>query len=327
MKRAANAALLLFLAVLMVNAAAASEDKKTFLESWGLHGKVRKVVVIEALMVEREGKYVEVDHLTTMERLFDEGGHLLEQTLRFRHSSSEFAQWTEKHRLNEYGDRIETRFLNADNGTLLRRVEYLYDERGFNTEQIRYGPDGEIAGTEKREIDDQGNIILSTFFDKNGRPGIRTMNEYDEQGNCLETTQLDAKGSLIFKMVSEYDVQGNRTLEKYLNPDGSPKNGTTWKYDDHGVLTEMTEYAGFTWVRCYRRYTYDGAGRMIMEVTHNPDHSIYGRTTYLYDVQGNEIREVVFVLKQEGEKETYIPTKRTTRQITYRDNSPEQKPD
>jgi len=149
----------------------------------------------------------------------------------------------------------------------------------------------ELEGTESTEIeeveyDDNGNILLETYFEKVDGKLVETMRreyEYNSK-NLLVKESVYQYGELSYWYEYEYDDNGNLLLENAYDADGE----------------------AFYW----HKYEYDDKNHMTMEISYGADGTIdkwckyvneYDNSNILQKVNCYNIREILMVLKKRRE--------------------------
>lgn len=113
--------------------------------------------------------------------------------------------------LNEQGLPAEG-IMSDENGTLLRKAIFSYNEKGERIEVKSVSPDGQSET-------------------------VQTMT-YDEQGNMISVSGM--RGTVETKTVFTYDEQGNQIKRVLEEPVGQPQITTDYDYDQLGHCIKET---------------------------------------------------------------------------------------
>ena len=157
------------------------------------------------------------------------------------------------------------------NGIVLSSTTIVYDTNG-NPLSIYTDSDGNNIPnyTENNVYDANGNRSISTisFYENSTSPSTFYFSDYDANGNA-QTVNSDKSGSLV-TFTYTYNTYGDRMTEFLdLNADGSLDQKWFYTYDVQGALVK-TEFDNGN----------DGI-----------DHTNYEPTTFIYDTNGNIIKE------------------------------------
>jgi YD repeat-containing protein len=125
-----------------------------------------------------------------------------------------------------------------------------------------------------------------------------TAKTYDTKGNLTEELVYRWDGAQCWKHVYTYDERGRKTTyTNYDLIDGRewPAERHVYKYDDKGDLIEDGSYYGDGSLKEKSSYThvYGPDGKKTEESRHRED-LLSGRTTYLYDKNGNLVEQTNF---------------------------------
>ena len=214
----------------------------------------------------------------------------------------------------------EARYTRA-NGSLAKRITYVYDERGREKERADYSPDGTLERKETYTYDDKGNLIEEVdkqqvhpehYVPKRYDVYVTTKVtlKYDDKGNKVEEKHFYPDGSLYASWVYGYDLNNRMIKSTRFDKEGRPEDQVTYKYDDAGKLIEEVNYANF----CYHR-----DGRMCEGSVNSGDGVFYYATKviYEYDPQGNWIKQSEFSMGGEKKQSAYEPETVLYREISY----------
>ncbi len=139
-------------------------------------------------------------------------------------------------------------------------------------------------------LNDSGHVIDETFFDKDGKTNRRIAIKRDAQGHRTESLQYDGKNQLT-----------DRTLETYI----SGKLAEELVFDRDGVNIRRSVYQR------------DTKGNVIEETLYNVGGASQWRCAYIYDEQGQWIKQSVTKLVKKAEQLVHEPSEVIYRTITY----------
>jgi hypothetical protein len=142
----------------------------------------------------------------------------------------------------------------------------------------------------KDEYDEDGNNILSIYYDDDGNETDRTEYEY-VNGNVVKSTQYSL-GVITDIYEIEYDQNGGRIRTMQINADGDKVVLSESECDDNGHTITEQGYSPSGEKLSYSEYEYDSNGNKIKDRTVGPDGTSYGSTEYEYDQYGNEIKSI-----------------------------------
>ena len=209
--------------------------------------------------------------------------------------------------------------LNGKHQTL-----YTYDARGNVLMEKIFNIKGEVSEEIRGEFqyDEADRLILENYQDKEGQKGRyeygydvagklifrQTINgdtqqkqyyTYDDAGNLTQVEIYDLKGNLLSASQRRYDAQGSVIREDCYNDKGL--TGTTvWEYayavDDADRQTMVARYDAKGNLDHRIEYIYDRQGNKIKEIYYGADGRVSYTTTWEYDSRGN--------LRKETEKDS-----------------------
>lgn len=173
------------------------------------------------------------------------------------------------------GNEIESTTYDAK-GYLNGKRLYTYDNKGNMIERCSYGSSVDIPPYEKftYTYDSKGNMVGGNGYSSGGEVTTTYAYKYDNKGNRVEqntyfTSKKRGDGQSLLQL--EYDENGNQTKITELNPDGSIKSISTYKYDVYGNQMEgcevhNTNQTESNWVCSYE---YDEQGNWITKTYRN----------------------------------------------------------
>lgn len=112
--------------------------------------------------------------------------------------------------------KVTTDLKASENFTSKPASVSVYDEKGNQTEFIKYDMSGEIE--------------------------VRYFYKYDEKGNTIEVVGQTKSGGLANRWVYEYDVNNNLLRQTSYRPDGLVGRDYIFSYDENGLRTTELIY-------------------------------------------------------------------------------------
>lgn len=201
---------------------------------------------------------------------------------------------------------------------------YVYDEKGRQTEQ-RYSFCDQLQSVVLSEYDENGNCILTTNREGNGKLLSKTVTAYDDRGRDTLSMQYSEGNKEPEYIVRRFfDARGNEKDYEYIGGDGYYYHGAV--FDDQDRETEYTNCSG-DGVYMHVVTSYDRLGNVQESRTYKafapewrlgmpvPETELVRRTVYSFDNHGNWLTQKEFYLTEEG---TEVLTQMTQRRITYR---------
>jgi antitoxin component YwqK of YwqJK toxin-antitoxin module len=205
-------------------------------------------------------------------------------------------------------------------GNIDHRYEYIYNENGKVSEEILYYENNEVADRKKYEYDEKGNVIKElVFYEDETYDTIHY--SYNAEMNLIEKTTLSYEGETDEKEIFEYS-KGKMILNAIFDGEKKKFYETTYKYNEAGKVTEVTEWDSDTNKKTRTESTYDANGnlvkqlrfadetliaKMIFTIDENSrvsqvnDEDVNHKNTIklLYDEKGNMIEETEYNFKNE----------------------------
>ena len=175
-----------------------------------------------------------------------------------------------------------------EDGELVWRHDYSYDEQGRPLSVTSYDADGNRTGHIDLEYNADGNPLVDFSFAYEDGILLRVINEYDDRGNHVKMSQYDADGALMFYNLFQYDEQGNE-----IRTDVYSRNEETGELE----------------LDSYFQFRYDGEGALIQNERHSANGDLLDYETREYNASGR-IREYCAYSAESGEielisRETY----------------------
>jgi hypothetical protein len=170
--------------------------------------------------------------------------------------------------------------------TMFGKWDYMYNEKGYKTEENIYNKDGSLS--------------WKTFF------------TYDKNGLVTETNRYPQSNVLMEKVIYKYNMAGNNITQLSLNK--TDTNGTTfYEYDKNGnlILSQFTaqKYSSFNNKKEF--WKFNNAGAMIewQYVFYNPGDSMVDDTKYyntVFDTTGNWRKRTKVEIMPRGQTDTLV---------------------
>ncbi len=211
---------------------------------------------------------------------------------------------------------------------------FTYDDNGNQTalESVNLTPMGELRSGVYMDYDEAGHLIRNVA-ENNGAVVSHYEYAYDAQGRAVREESFDPAGNRLYVKTSEYD--GDR-LVKSVQDYGSYSIVATTTYDEESrtYITVTESPSGVSRVlstvdeagKPLRQewqdaasssvtvYTYDGEGRLLREVTGDPEDPA-SVTTCTYDEEGNVLTDIY---EEGGYREENVYTyDRAARKMTH----------
>ena len=162
----------------------------------------------------------------------------------------------------------------------------------------------------KHDLDENGNMIRSTYYYKNGNPGIvdeygdgyrksetrywadgtiMEEIEWNENGDMLKHARYDKNGELESRWILEYDENNNNIKTTEYDKNDEIKSIKTHEYDENGNEIKLTMYDGENNVKSVKTSEYDSNNNITKET--------------FYDSEGNIVSYYVF--EEPGDMSAY----------------------
>ena len=225
---------------------------------------------------------------TTTNFRYDKNGNLVEQTVKKGDATLKTV-----HRNNSRNNRIETVVYKAD-GTVERKISYVYDDMGLLLETIGKLDDGRMFMRDSYLYDGQGNIIefknnlkkLTSVYDAQGN--IVSIGKYQRYFKAHDTIQYNISERFVF----EYSRSGHLIEMRTYRPDSSMKSRTAYIRNAKGMLLEEKEFNSDGKLVYARNLKYDTQQNLIEES--GTDRALKFKNSYRYDSRGNKIEMVAY---------------------------------
>lgn len=174
--------------------------------------------------------------------------------------------WSYIYQYNDIGQLVKETSLDSQ-----RQIEwsasYLYNEK--------------LLLVEKQTLNTEGIVNLQDSF------------QYDEKDLLLVRTTHYGDGKLLKRVQFSYFDNGNIKLEENFDAGGLYES-RAFSYLQNDLLSEISVYASDGTLRKKTTSIYDSSGLLISERLYVPDREDSQESFYIYDNQGNRIREKTF---------------------------------
>lgn len=197
--------------------------------------------------------------------------------------------------------------LMDDEGVLMYRDEYTYDDAGNAIVCTGYNADNTVVPQWERELDENGNEINIWVYTLRGETAFHRVSTYDENNNLIGYKEYCGDGSLSFYKENTYDENNNILTSVSYSGDGQIVESSQWEYDNEGRVIYTEEFDGETTTSC--GWTYDAEGRVICTEKFDGRNTTYCEWTY--DDAG---REILMVNRGKNGRTLY------TRKSVYNEN-------
>ncbi|MBD5453147.1 MAG: hypothetical protein HDR30_02320 [Lachnospiraceae bacterium] len=252
---------------------------------------------------------------------YDEAGHVTKEEYQDFAERIEY-YYTYQYRYNEAGD-IEKKICYDEDGSISYWCEYQNDEAGHELSELTYGTDG-IYRRSEQKYDKNGNEIRVTYI-VDGEVTMQLEFSRDEWGNVTEergrslakewdTNTYEYEYETVYVPSRQYtqavvvnkkeyhdgalttetvcDRAGNKTKRTWYNSDGSIERWAEYQYDENEKMIKEVRHDGDGSIYVQNKYTYDNVGNLMVYESASDDHN--SKETYEYDEAGDMIRFVEY---------------------------------
>jgi hypothetical protein len=235
-----------------------------------LKGSVKRITTTVYSATDKFGKTTKGDLNYKSIETYNEKGNIKEDS-NISRNSQQISTYNEK------GNIIELNFYQ--NGTLIIKRVYNYDEKDYLIELYNYEQDGSLSYKNTYKNDDKGNPVatIASVKQPNGPYSINQSNEfYDKTGNLIEDD------SPYYKHIFKYDEKGNKIEQDEINKEDSSQSAKhIYKYDDKGNIVSAHHIVG-TQKEVDIEYKYDNFDKAGNWTTETGNGSIYEREIEYY---------------------------------------------
>ena len=262
-------------------------------EADGLHGPVRSIEVMHAVLVKKDGEWDIGTQKPIHKAVYDRHGLKTEQTV------------------------------YTDDGHIQAIIHFDYDERGRETQARYTDSSGELTSRVLSTYDTIGRRAEATTYTAAvNEPTDRIVFSYDDAGNEMATQHYDtAHKTLRHRTTSVYDKQGGQIEKKLYDTQDTPVRIRTAKYDYLGALVSDTffEYAADTTLTSRTDTRYDPQGNPQAEVVHREEGEFKRERSFTYqsDAFGNWTLQTITTQLLRGESPSFEPPTVISRTLSY----------
>ncbi|MGA7160543.1 MAG: hypothetical protein WBZ48_06055 [Bacteroidota bacterium] len=190
------------------------------------------------------------------------------------------------------GYTIEETTFNQNDGTVLTKTNYKYDEDGNLVEEITAKGDAKTKTIYR--YDSAGNKKEMVSYRPDGSVDRKGVYKYDDDNNLIESLGYLSDGRLFSKELYSHDSIGNvieqtNSIARF-----------TYAYDDNGNMTEMIKYgrdfnnldSAVYNVANRITFEYDALDNLTTEIIYRPDNRVKEKSNFEYDKKGNIVTEI-----------------------------------
>jgi hypothetical protein len=259
---------IILLSTLLVLLSGCTGKKKNDWDNLFLKGKVKQIIELQYLAVEKFGKIEKGDLYRQSDWdkiiIFDEKGYYSEITY-----------------LSSYGETVgRTDYTYTPNGNLL--VEQNYDAEGGFSDKKQYF------------YDDKGRVNDILMFNNAGGSRGSKIIRYDDKNSEVTISTYNFSGMLTYKEVQKLDGNGFPTETKIYNGDDVLVNHRIDKFDKNGLRKQMTAFLPDGSVYVKLSFTYDKNHNLLLQegVDGNNEAFLPERYEYAFDNSGNWTKRI-----------------------------------
>ena len=268
-----------------------AKTQTTVREAEGLHGPVRSIEVVHAVLVKKDGEWNIGTQKYIHKATYDRQGRKTEQTV------------------------------YTNDGHIHEIIHFSYDDRGHETQARHVESSGQLTSRVLSSYDEIGRRVEATTYTAANEPTHRVVFSYDDAGNEISTQRYATNETLSHRTTSAYDTQGNQIQKKWYEVQDTPIRIRTAKYDYLGALVSDTlfEYAADGTLTSRTDTRYDPQGNPQSEVVHREDGQFKRERSFTYqsDAFGNWTLQTVSTRLLRGESPSFEPPIVISRTLSY----------
>lgn len=225
---------------------------------------------------------------TTTSFRYDKNGNLIEELMKKEENTFKTV-----HRYNAKNNRIETVAYKAD-GTVEKKISYIYDETGLLLETYGRLEDGKIFMRDSYLYDGRGNVVeyknnLRKFVMMYNRDGnMTTVLKYQRYFKSYDSIQYNLQERFVF----DYDRNDYVIELKAYRPDSSLKSRTQYIVNEAGKVLSEKEYGHDGRTLYSKNMKYDKNMNLLEEV--GSDRALKFKNLYKYDSRGNRTEWIAY---------------------------------
>lgn len=230
--------------------------------------------------------------------------------------------YSEKAEYNDNGFLVQIRNYN-ENRELTGWQSYKYNSNDQLTESSFHSADGSVQSSTVFIYNSKGQLLKESFLSGNGEQIRSTSFKYDNRGNTIEALTSEAAGNIKYKMsfTYQYDPAG-RILEQRIYGDNNKLTAITrFTWDGKGrKLKEVTLYEGLAELNTVMEFDYNESGlRQIMKKADMAsDIPVVDRTVYKRDAYSNPVEILTLSITDNEGELTETPISLTIHEVKIR---------
>lgn len=265
--------------------------QKTVREAEGLHGPVRSIEIVLAVLVKKDGEWDIGTQKSIHRAAYNRQGLLTEQAV------------------------------FSDDGQVHELIRFHYDDKGRETQAHHVDSSDQVSSRVLSTYDEMGRRAEATTYTAASEPTLRIVFIYDDAGNEIATKQYASSGPVSSRTTSAYDTQGNQIERKWYGAQGTPILTRTAEYDYLGALVSDTffEYATDGTLIGRTDTRYDPQGNPQAEVVHREEGQFKRERSFSYqsDAFGNWTLQTIITRLLRGESPSFEPPTVISRTLSY----------
>lgn len=257
----------------------------------GLHGPVRSIEIVLAVLVKRNGEWDIGTQRPIHKAAYNRQGLKTEQTV------------------------------YRDDGQVHELIHFHYDDQGRETQTHYVDSPYNLVSRVVSTYDEMGRRAEATTYTAASEPTHRIVFSYDDAGNQIATRQYASSGAVSGRTTSTYDNQGNQLEKKWYDARDTQLRSRTAIYDYLGALVSDTvyEYATDETLTSRTETRYDPQGNPQAEVVHREEGSFKRERSFTYqsDAFGNWTLQTITTQLLRGESPSFEPPTVVSRTLSY----------
>jgi len=277
---------IVFSILLLISLPGCTAKNKSDLQNMSLQGKVKQIVELQYLAVEKFGKTEKGD-------LFREEG------------------WDLILNFNEQGNYSKITHVDPY-GKEVGYTDYLYDgQNGLLVSVQNYDSEGGFSDRANYVYDEKKRIYEVVMLNNNDGVSGSMLVDYDDKENRVTESVYNHRGMLLKKEIQKLDKKGLPVETKIFGEDNNLINYRKEKFDKNGLRSELTVLSPDEQVVMKVFFKYDKKENLILQegIDEAGEAFLPVRYEYEFDKQGNWTKRVEYV----GDKPTFV----LERQIEY----------
>lgn len=248
--------ILVFILILAQFNCEASSD----LERAGLIGKIRRITIEEGVW--SSGAF----EGTVLRQIifYDRDGQEIESHMGFYKENNLLSEskWIRK---RVPGKNLIESYMYREDGSLLKKNGYQYDDNGHLIKIFWYSEDDKSGLFMSRSVDDTGRELETVTYQPDGNIHYRYVKKFNKDGQVREEIVYQKDGSVEQRTGFSYDSNGRNSERVIYRQGGALEERLIFEYDPTGVQTSMTIYdtSGKRTHQETDSYEYDSKGNWV----------------------------------------------------------------